>query len=117
MTENETELKDNKNKIKHTTRVPCKFCNRIFTVGLDERVLKKMEKIDRYPFPIVLMHLANNEKEDKEEVHTLIAYIDKQLNCRHVTILDGKRVFITPYILYNPNLILFSFSKPLKVEK
>lgn len=110
-------MTENNIEIKNITRVPCKLCNRIFTVGIDPSIIEKVNQEERFPFPIVLMHLAGGEKGKSEEVHTLIAYIDKQMHCRHVTVLDGKRVFITPYILYNPNLILFSFSKPLRVEE
>lgn len=99
-----------KTEKKLTTRVPCSKCGgRVFKVEIDQEVF---ENIQRYPFPIILMHSSTSEKE-RREVHTLIAYIDKDLQARHVTILDGKRVFITPYILYNPNLIAFSCNKSL----
>jgi len=106
----ETENAIPKGSSKNITRVPCSKCDRVFKVVIDEDVL---EKAERFPFPIVLMHYSDEDKDIKQEVHTLIAYIDKQLNCRHVTVLDGKRVFITPYILYNPDLIVLSCSKNL----
>lgn len=48
-----------------------------------------------------------------KQVHTLVAYIDKNLKCRHVEVLSGKRLFITPFILYNPSLLFLSCNKNL----
>jgi hypothetical protein len=52
---------------------------------------------------VIAMHTGNEGSHPV--VHNLVAYIDKQLKCRHTEYLDGSRVFITPYILYNPNLL------------
>jgi hypothetical protein len=52
---------------------------------------------------VIAMHTGGDASHP--EVHNLVAYIDKQLQCRHAEYLDGSRVFITPYILYNPHLL------------
>jgi hypothetical protein len=88
------------------TRVPCPKCNRIFKAHISLDIL---EDVERYPFNIVLMHVSI--EEDKKEVHTLVAYIDKELKCRHVNLLLGKKLFITPFILYNPSLLSLSCNK------
>ncbi|MBD3227017.1 MAG: hypothetical protein GF329_02430 [Candidatus Lokiarchaeota archaeon] len=85
--------------------VHCSKCNEIFKIGITHDTL---ETIDKFPFPIVLMHYSHT---GDESVHTLIAYIDKELNCRHVEYLVGKKVFITPYILYNPAKLVLSCNK------
>ena len=102
---------ETKSETDNITRVPCSLCNRIFKVSIDKRVINNLEQ---FPFPIVLMHYAAEDENHKSEVHTLIAYIDQHMSCRHVTVLDGRRVFITPYILYNPNLIAISCSKNIR---
>ncbi len=103
----ETEF-ESKGASKNITRVPCSKCKRVFKVVIEREVI---ENAEIFPFPIVLMHYSDESEDSKRGVHTLIAYIDKKMNCRHVSVLDGKRVFITPYILYNPNLIVLSCSK------
>lgn len=90
------------------TKVLCSKCGRVFKAEITQDIL---DDIERYPFPIVLMHVS--VEDGKKEVHTLVAYIDKQLNCRHVSVLLGKKLFITPYILYNPNLLVLSCNKNL----
>lgn len=93
----------------HKTLVPCRKCgDRVFSVTLSQDLI---DAVERFPFTIVLMHVG--EEDGKREVHTMVAYIDKDLNCRHVEILTGKKVFITPYILYNPNLLYLSCNKNL----
>lgn len=98
----------NETKISKITRVPCPKCNRVFKARITTDIL---EDVERYPFTIVLMHVSS--EKDKREVHTLVAYIDKELHCRHVNLLLGKKLFITPYILYNPNLLSLSCNKNL----
>ncbi|MBD3194835.1 MAG: hypothetical protein GF317_07265 [Candidatus Lokiarchaeota archaeon] len=97
-----------KKDAKFETMVPCSECNRVFKIVVSEDVV---DSVERFPFPIVLMHYSS--KNDKKAVHTMIAYIDKDMQCRHCTVLDGKRVYITPYILYNPNLVALSCNKSL----
>ncbi|MBN1800793.1 MAG: hypothetical protein JW891_04760 [Candidatus Lokiarchaeota archaeon] len=97
-----------KNEIVRVTQVLCPECKRTFNVEITHEII---DNVDRYPFTIVLMHVS--EQEAKREVHMLVVYIDQQLNCRHVTLLLGKRLFITPYILYNPNLLMLSCNKSL----
>lgn len=92
-------------KTLHRAFVPCKQCGRVFKVNITDEILQDVQK---FPFPVVLMHISN---DDKKEVHTLIAYIDDNLHCRHVENLIGKRVFITPYILYNPSLMMLRCNK------
>jgi len=92
----------------HETMVPCKKCgSRIFKIKLTEDLLNDIEK---FPFAIISMHLSH---DGKRQIHTLIAYIDRKFKCRHVEVLSGKRIFITPYILYNPNLLFLSCNKNL----
>lgn len=86
--------------------VPCSKCGKIFKVEITQDILNDIE---RYPFTIVLMHVSSVEN-GKKEIHTLVAYLDKYLNCRHVTVLLGRRLFITPYVLYNPTLLILSCS-------
>ncbi|TFF86407.1 MAG: hypothetical protein EU551_01630 [Promethearchaeota archaeon] len=92
---------DNTNIIK----VSCSKCGEIFKIGITDDTLKT---IDRFPFPIVLMHISHSGDKN---VHTLIAYIDRDLRCRHVEYLVGKKVYITPYILYNPAKLVLSCNK------
>jgi hypothetical protein len=101
-------MTETEKKKKYVTMVPCSECKRVFKTIIEKQVV---ENVERFPFPIVLMHYAS--KDDNREVHTMIAYIDKDMQCRHCTVLDGKRVYITPYILYNPNLIALSCNKSL----
>ena len=97
---------ENESKIVGKTLIPCKECeDRIFKIAITEDLLEDVEK---YPFTIVTMHAAH---DGTKKVHTVVAYIDKQLQCRHAEVLTGKRVFITPYILYNPNLLFLSCVK------
>lgn len=91
----------------YSVSIPCKQCGgRIFKVNISEDVIQSVE---RYPFTIVCMHVGLDA--EKKQVHTMVAYIDKELNCRHVEVLQGKKVFVTPYILYNPNLLFLSCNK------
>ena len=92
----------------HETWIPCKKCGgRIFKIKISEDLLNDVEK---FPFAIISMHLSN---DGTRQVHTLVAYIDRAFKCRHVEVLSGKRIFITPYILYNPNLLFLSCNKNL----
>ncbi len=91
----------------HKVLVPCPICNRVFHQQLSSDIV---EDVDRFPFPIVCMHTAG---QGGKEVHTMVAYVDKQLKCRHVESLPGKRVFITPYIMYNPSLLQLQCGKTL----
>lgn len=91
----------------HEVHVPCSMCKRTFSLGLSEDIFTYVE---RFPFPIVCMHTAG---DSGKEVHTLVAYVDKQFKCRHVEYLVGNRVFITPFILYNPTLLQLQCSKTL----
>ncbi len=87
----------------YKVRVSCPDCQgRQFKVTLTQDMI---DSIESFPFEVVLMHIAGSEKRT---VHTLIAYIDKNLECHHSVCLTGRRVIITPYILYNPNLLYFS---------
>jgi hypothetical protein len=88
--------------------VPCSRCGRVFKAEITQDILNDVE---RYPFTIVLMHVS--VENGKKEIHTLVAYLDKSLNCRHVTVLLGRRLFITPYVLYNPNLLILSCNRSL----
>ncbi|MBD3341841.1 MAG: hypothetical protein GF353_22240 [Candidatus Lokiarchaeota archaeon] len=98
---------DQDDKKVHTTLVPCKKCQgRVFKIKLNQDLL---DEVDRYPFTIITMHTAL--QSEKKEIHTLVVYIDKDLNARHVEVLSGKRVFITPYILYNPSMLFLSCNK------
>lgn len=81
-------------------RIPCCKCNKTYKINLPMDITNDVEN---YPFPLVLMHTAH--ENDRNKIHTLIAYIDKDLKCRHIEFLEGKRVFITPYIIYNPSLL------------
>lgn len=89
--------------------VSCRLCNRTFKVSIPTEVIESNEK---FPFTIVSMHVAV-EKNGDRNVHTLVCYIDKDINCRHIEALIGRKVFITPYIAYNPNLLLFSCNKSM----
>lgn len=89
-----------KEPISKTLRIPCSKCNKTYKIKLPMDI---SNNIEHYPFPIVLMHTGN--ENDRRKIHTMIAYIDKELKCRHVDFLEGKRVFITPYIVYNPSLL------------
>ena len=112
MTEKVTEEETNQKEFK--TRVPCKECGgKIYTLILTQDMLNSIEK---YPFTIVCMHVGIEEKKETKtyfgkEVHTMVAYIDKDLHCRHVEVLTGKRVYVTPYILYNPKLLQLTCNK------
>ena len=83
-----------------TLRIPCKKCGgRMFKIKIANQMA---ETAEYYPFPIILMHSDINNNG----LHTLIAYLDKNLSVRSVDYLEGKnRVFITPYILYKPSLL------------
>lgn len=84
-------------------RIPCPKCSFIIIIKMDEKYVKELETKDiSFPFPIIAMHTI---MKPKREIHTLVAYIDKQLKCRHAEYLSGERVFITPYIVYNPSLL------------
>jgi hypothetical protein len=88
--------------------IPCRYCgNRIFKINISKDLLNDIE---RFPFAIITMHVSN---DGLKQVHTLVAYIDKNLTCRHVELLSGKRFFITPYVLYNPSLLFLSCNKNL----
>jgi len=91
--------------------IPCKQCGRVFRINISDEILQDVEK---YPFPLILMHLA---KDETKEFHTVIAYIDQNFQCRHVEYLIGKRVFITPYILYNPSLMMLRCNKVVAGDK
>lgn len=96
------------------TKVPCNKCGgRVFEVSLTQDLI---DDVKRFPFTIVLMHVGmnpDNPEESSREVHTMVAYIDKQFHCRHVQVLTGRKVFVTPYIVYNPNLLYLSCNKNL----
>jgi hypothetical protein len=96
------------NEHTHETMIPCKKCGgRIFKIKLSKDLITDIEK---FPFAIISMHVSH---DGMRRVHTLVAYIDRNFKCRHVEVLSGKRLFITPYILYNPNLLFLSCSKNL----
>lgn len=78
--------------------VPCSQCKKTFSVSVD--VDKMSQKSN--PFPLLFMHTRD---WGEKAVHIMIAYIDKNANCRHVELLDGDTVFITPFIIYNPELL------------
>ena len=93
----------------HETLITCKKCNnRIFKISISEDLLNDIE---RFLFAIITMHVSS---DGLKQIHTLVAYIDKHFKCRHVEILSGKRLFITPYILYNPSLLFLSCNKNLE---
>ncbi len=96
----ETHLKNEQNKDQKTLRIPCKKCGKSYKIQVP---LNITEEVDHFPFPLILMHSADDA--DGEKIHTMLAYIDKNLKCRHVDFLKGKRVYITPYIVYNPSLL------------
>lgn len=91
----------NADEIQKILRIPCEICNRTFKVKIPSSLAVKVEN---FPFPIVLMHSASQD-DGKREIHTMIAYLDHELHCRHVDHVSGERVFITPYIIYNPSLL------------
>ncbi|UYP47776.1 hypothetical protein NEF87_004061 [Candidatus Lokiarchaeum ossiferum] len=97
----ETFLKNQKKGKSTTVLIPCKKCNETKKIEINKSMV---ENVENFPFPIFLMHCADNS-EGKIEIHTLIAYLDNKLNCRHVEFLEGNQVFITPFILYNSNLL------------
>jgi len=80
--------------------IQCPKCKAIVKIKLAASI---GETIEYFPFPVIAMHTGGDASHP--EVHNLVAYIDKQLQCRHAEYLDGSRVFITPYILYNPHLL------------
>lgn len=99
-----SEAKDNvkgslveKDDNKKTVLIPCPNCGEIVKIQLDVSITNKIEC---FPFPILAMHTGAGKN-----IHTLVAYIDKQLRCRHAEYLSGKRVFITPFIAFNPSLL------------
>ncbi len=101
-----------KNKIKGMTSIRCKECGgRVFNITISDELLQDVE---RYPFTIVSMHAA---ADGSKKIHTLVAYIDNHLQCRHVEALTGKRIFLTPYVLYNPNLLFLSYANNLRTFK
>ena len=54
------------------------------------------------------MHVGvdpDNLEETTKEVHTMVAYIDKQFHFRYVKALTGSKIFVTPYIVYYTNLL------------
>ena len=81
-------------------RIPCKKCNKTFKINVPRNIAVD---VDQFPFPIILMHSA--EEDGKRKIHTMLAYIDQNLKCRHVDHLKGQRVYITPYIVYNPSML------------
>ncbi|MBD3197681.1 MAG: hypothetical protein GF317_21695 [Candidatus Lokiarchaeota archaeon] len=92
--------------------VTCPECpNRDFKVRVSPDLL---ESVESFPFELVLMHVAG---DDKKHVHTLVAYIDKNLECKHSVCLTGRRVIVTPYILYNPRLLSLSTYKRMRMQK
>ena len=98
-----------KDKIEVMTSIRCKECDgRVFNISISDELLKDVEK---FPFTIVSMHAA---VDGSKKIHTLLAYIDKHLQCRYVEALTGKCVFITPYVLYNPNLLFLSCANNIR---
>jgi hypothetical protein len=70
---------------------------------MDKSIIEDISKSGgSFPFPIIVMHTV---MEPHKEIHSLVAYIDKNFKCRHAEFLSGSRVFITPYIVYNPSLL------------
>ncbi len=82
-----------------TTNIPCDSCKKTYHIDVREETIREQS---RYPFPILVMHTWS---WGRRQVHSLIAYIDKDGKCRHTELLDGNRVFITPYIVYNPDML------------
>lgn len=75
----------------------CPECKKIYKIIISRKIL---EDVKNFPFPVVTMHAS----DESERIHTLLVYLDENLKCRHIEYID-KRVFITPYILYNPCLL------------
>lgn len=78
-------------------QILCPKCKKVYKIVISKQIT---EDVKTYPFPVVAMHAS----EESENIHTLLVYLDESLKCRHIEYID-KRVFITPYILYNPYLL------------
>ena len=78
-------------------QILCPECKKIYKILISKKIL---EDVKSFPFPVITMHAS----EESENIHTLLVYLDQNLKCRHIEFID-KRVFITPYILYNPCLL------------
>ncbi|KYC45809.1 MAG: hypothetical protein APG12_00789 [Candidatus Methanofastidiosum methylothiophilum] len=80
-----------------SVNILCPVCKKVYKIEISKEII---EGVSGFPFPIIAMHAS----EEIGKIHTLLVYLDESLKCRHIEHID-KRVFITPYIIYNPCLL------------
>jgi len=80
-----------------SVNILCPECKKVYKIIISRKIL---EDVKSFPFPIITMHAS----DEIGKIHTLLVYLDESLKARHIERID-KRVFITPYILYNPCLL------------